>query len=58
MKTVLRSGLIALLMLAGRLSAEVTITQRDDCLRVQIDGQLFTEWRHKDWAAQIGRAHV
>ena len=51
MKTVLRSGLIALLMLAGRLSAEVTITQRDDCLRVQIDGQLFTEWRHKDWAA-------
>ncbi len=51
MKTILMSALLAVLMLASRLSAEVTITERDDCLRVQIDWQLFTEWRHKDWAA-------
>ena len=51
MKTVLMFALVAVLTFASRLSAEVTITERDDCLRVRIDGQLFTEWRHKDWAA-------
>ncbi|QDU29102.1 Tetratricopeptide repeat protein [Anatilimnocola aggregata] len=32
-------------------AAEVSIVELDDRLRVSIDGQLFTEWRHKEWVA-------
>lgn len=30
-------------------AAEVKLTERDDRIRVEIDGRLFTEWRHKEW---------
>tara|TARA_R110002096_G_scaffold16106_29_gene55192 strand:+ start:8227 stop:9195 length:969 start_codon:yes stop_codon:yes gene_type:complete len=32
-------------------SAEVVISELEDRFRVEIDGQLFTEWRHQDWKA-------
>lgn len=34
----------------GPLAAEVVITEREDGIRVSVDDELFTEWRHKDWA--------
>ena len=37
------------LAFVGELSAGVKITRLDDRLRVEIDGQLFTEWRHREW---------
>ncbi|MFT4688669.1 MAG: DUF6807 family protein [Verrucomicrobiia bacterium] len=30
-------------------AAEVRLTELDDRIRVEIGGQLFTEWRHKEW---------
>lgn len=29
--------------------ADVRLTELDDRIRVEIDGKLFTEWRHKEW---------
>ncbi len=35
---------------AGTLSAaDVKLTELDDRIRVEIDGRLFTEWRHREW---------
>ncbi|MCB1232503.1 MAG: PmoA family protein [Verrucomicrobiae bacterium] len=31
--------------------AEVTFTKLEDRIRVEVDGQLFTEWQHKAWKA-------
>lgn len=31
--------------------ADVAITEHEDRFRIEIDGQLFTEWRHLDWKA-------
>jgi len=45
------SALFALLAVAGHLSAEVVIKELPDRIEVKIDGQTFTEWRHKEWAA-------
>jgi len=42
---------VALCGFAASLSASVAITELGDRLRVQIDGETFTEWRHKEWAA-------
>lgn len=39
------------LFLWPALGAEVAITELDDRVRVEIDGELFTEWRHSDWVA-------
>ena len=35
----------------GIVNAEVELTELDDRIRVEIDGKLFTEWRHKEWLA-------
>lgn len=32
-------------------AAEVSVAELSDCIEVKIDGQIFTEWRHKEWAA-------
>jgi hypothetical protein len=37
------------LVCASRLAAEVVVAELDDRIRVAIDGELFTEWRHKEW---------
>jgi predicted negative regulator of RcsB-dependent stress response len=37
------------LAFAGRLFADVSISELDDRISVKIDGQIFTEWRHKEW---------
>jgi len=49
MKPTLLSALIAALALTRVWAAEVTFTELDDRIRVTIDGEVFTEWRHKDW---------
>ena len=36
---------------ASTAKAEVTITQLEDRFRVEVDGELFTEWQHKAWKA-------
>jgi len=43
--------LFVLLAIAGHLRAEVVIKELQDRLEVKIDGQTFTEWRHKEWVA-------
>ncbi len=50
MKTLLLLGSLALLG-GGLATADVTITELEDRIRVEVDGQLFTEWRHKEWKA-------
>lgn len=42
---------LALLALTGGQAAEVAITELEDRIRVSIDGEVFTEWRHKEWVA-------
>ncbi len=42
--------LISLLLHVHAL-ADVAITELDDRIRVEVDGELLTEWRHKDWLA-------
>ena len=37
------------LSFAFELSADVKISELKDRLRVEVDGKLFTEWRHKEW---------
>ena len=32
-------------------NADVRLTERDDRVQVEIDGELFTEWRHRAWVA-------
>lgn len=51
MKLVSMSAIICLLACTTGLSAEVSITELADRIQVQIDGQVFTEWRHKEWVA-------
>lgn len=31
--------------------ADVEVTELEDRIRVEVDGELFTEWRHGDWLA-------
>ena len=31
--------------------ADVQVSELEDRIRVEIDGKLFTEWRHKEWFA-------
>jgi len=42
-----------LFLLASGLLAygEVQLTELDDRIRVEIDGELFTEWRHQEWVS-------
>ena len=40
---------IAVLVTASHATADVRLTELDDRIRVEIDGRLFTEWRHKEW---------
>ncbi|MSU28376.1 MAG: hypothetical protein EXS27_10745, partial [Pedosphaera sp.] len=42
-------AIVVVLAFAGRLPAAVAITELPDRIRVAIDGEVFTEWRHKDW---------
>ncbi len=51
MKIASMSCIICLVACTTGLSAEVTITELADRIQVQIDGQVFTEWRHKEWVA-------
>lgn len=39
------------LVAALPLRAEVTFTELDDRIRVEVDGELFTEWHHGAWKA-------
>ena len=32
-------------------AGDVRLTELDDRIRIEIDGELFTEWRHKEWLA-------
>ena len=41
----------ACLCAAASAAADVQLTELDDRIRIEIDGELFTEWRHKDWLA-------
>ncbi len=45
--------LLVLFILAGQCFAgdSVKITELDDRIRIEIDGELFTEWQHKAWKA-------
>ena len=43
--------LFVILAAVSSVRADVKITQLDDRFRVEVDGKLFTEWRHKAWAA-------
>ena len=40
---------LVVLAFAPELSAGVKISELKDRLRVEVDGKLFTEWRHKEW---------
>ncbi|NNE90325.1 MAG: PmoA family protein [Verrucomicrobiales bacterium] len=51
MKTGLASFLAIFFLLAPPALADVKVTQKDDCFRVEVDGKLFTEWQMKAWAA-------
>ena len=51
MKTALISAVLQMFVLADGLAAEVTIRELADRIRVEIDGQLFTEWQHQAWVA-------
>ena len=51
MKTALISAVLLMFVLADGLAAEVTIRELADRIRVEIDGQLFTEWQHQAWVA-------
>lgn len=42
---------LATFALAPPLRADVAIRELADRIRVEIDGALFTEWRHRDWVA-------
>lgn len=44
-------ALLVLLVVVGQLSAEVEVKELEDRIEVTIDHQIFTAWRHKDWAA-------
>jgi len=41
--------LVLILADAAPLRADVAITELVDRLRIEIDGRLFTEWRHREW---------
>src|SRR5882757_6139341 len=51
MKSLLIAILFSVLSLCGKLAAEVSLSELEDRIRVSVDGQVFTEWRHKEWAA-------
>lgn len=39
------------LLTVSSVLAEVTFTELDESIRVEVDGELFTEWQHKAWKA-------
>ena len=43
--------LIAYIAVCAVAHADVLITDLDDRIRIEVDGELFTEWRHADWLA-------
>lgn len=45
------TSLAVVLFVAIHAAADVKLTELDDRVRVQIGGELFTEWRHKEWVA-------
>lgn len=45
------ASLVLLLCCVFPLAAEVKVTPLKDRVRVEIEGELFTEWRFKDWMA-------
>lgn len=51
MKAKFTTVIVLILALTRGLQAEVVIRELDDRIQVEIDGRLFTEWRHKDWIA-------
>ena len=50
---VLMYTVVAVLVTASHVTADVRLTELDDRIRVEIDGRLFTEWRHKEWLVLI-----
>ena len=42
---------LVFLLLVGRVSADVEISELPDRLQVRVDKQVFTEWRHQEWVA-------
>ncbi len=40
---------LVVLAFASELFADVKISELKDRLRVEVEGMLFTEWRHKEW---------
>ena len=44
-------AVFVLLAVVGQLRAQVVVKELADRIEVKIDGQIFTEWRHKEWAA-------
>ncbi len=51
MKNILIISFILLLAINSWLQADVLITELKDRIEVKIDGEVFTEWRHKEWAS-------
>lgn len=51
MNSPLRLAFAIGLCLQSALSAAVTVSELSDRIRVEINGELFTEWRHKEWVA-------
>ncbi len=43
--------LFILALSVGVVKADVEVIELNDRIRVEIDGKLFTEWRHKEWLA-------
>jgi len=45
------TSLAIVLFAATHAAADVRLTELDDRICIEIDGELFTEWRHKEWVA-------
>jgi hypothetical protein len=43
--------ILLLMPLVALDAAEVSVAEMPDRIEVKIDGQIFTQWRHKEWAA-------
>lgn len=43
--------LIACLTVCAVARSDVQVSELDDRIRIEVDGELFTEWRHADWLA-------
>ena len=51
MKTILSLLFFTVFLFCPAAFAGVEIKDLDDRIRIEVDGKLFTEWRHKEWLA-------